>query len=66
MTFSVADKTVLSLLTVDFKKVLHRRWDYFKTRVSFTIVLFNLLVQWEGLPINQNRFVPLSTAQFSL
>ena len=39
-------ETILSMLTLDFKKVMHRRWSYFKTRVGFTMALFNLLVQW--------------------
>jgi hypothetical protein len=32
-------ETILSILTVDFKKVMHRRWGYFKTRVGFTMAL---------------------------
>ena len=25
------------------KKAMHRRWSYFKTRVGFTMALFNIL-----------------------
>ena len=60
--------TVLSMLTVvsHLKKVTPRRWNYFKTRLAFTMALFNLLVPWNGLPIDNDGFVPLSMAQFSL
>ena len=53
-------------LVCHFKKVMHRRWSYFKTRVGFTMALFNILVQWDGLSIEDDGFVPLSIAQFSL
>ena len=61
-------ETILSMLTLvcHFKKVMHRRWNYFKTRVGFTMALFNILVQWDGLSIEDDGFVPLSIAQFSL
>ena len=39
---------------------------YFKTRLAFTIAVFNLLVQWDGLPVDADGFVPLSIAQFTL
>ena len=46
-------ETVLSMLTLvcGFKKVMHRVWAYFKTRVGLTMALFNILVSWHGLPI---------------
>ncbi len=59
-------ETILSMLTLDFKEVMDRRWSYFKTRVGFTMVLFNILVQWDGLSIEDDGFVPLSITQFSL
>ncbi|MDE0506794.1 MAG: hypothetical protein OXI86_22180, partial [Candidatus Poribacteria bacterium] len=59
-------ETTLSMLTLDFKKVMHRRWSFFKTRVGFTMALFNLLVQWDGVSIHENGIVHLSIAQFSL
>ena len=61
-------ETVLSMLTVisHFKKVLHRVWEYFQARLAFTLAMFNLLVQWYGLPANEKGFVPLSIAEFSL
>jgi len=61
-------ETVLSMLTVvcHFKKVGHRAWDYFKSRVGYTMALFNILVQWHGLQPNEEGFVHLSIAEFSL
>ena len=61
-------ETVLSMLTLvcQFKKVMHRAWAYFKTRLGFTLALFNILVQWYGLPVEEDGFVPLSIAEFSL
>ncbi|MGH8546143.1 MAG: transposase [Gammaproteobacteria bacterium] len=61
-------ETVLSMLTLvcHFKKVTHRVWDYFQTRLGFTMAAFNLLVQWNGLKPDDNGFVQLSIADFSL
>ena len=61
-------ETVLSMLTYvcDFKHSRHKVWDYFETKVGFTMALFNILVQWDGLPADEHGFVPLSIAQFSL
>jgi len=61
-------ETVLSMLTVvcHFKKVGHRVWDYFKSRVGYTMALFNVLVQWHGLQPTDDGFVHLSIAEFSL
>ena len=61
-------ETVLSMLTLvcNFKKVMHRVWSYFKSRVGFTMALFNLLVQWNDMPVEEDGFVPLSIAEFSL
>ena len=62
-------ETVLSMLTLvcHFKKVMHRAWAYFKSRVwkrartfglyGFTLALFNILVQWYGLPVEEDGFV---------
>ena len=61
-------ETILSMLTrvCHLKKVAHRRWEYFKTRLAFTMAVFNVLIQWDGLPADADGFVPLSIAQFSL
>ena len=61
-------ENVLSMLTLvcHFKKVMHRVWEYFKSRLGYTMALFNLLVQWFGLEPDETGFVHLSIAQFSL
>src|SRR5713226_4713995 len=61
-------ETVLSMLTVvsHFKKVMHRVWEYFQARLAFTMAAFNVLVQWYGLLPDEEGFVPLSIAEFSL
>lgn len=61
-------ETVLSMLTTicRFKKVFHRTWEQFQARLAFTMATFNILSQWDGLRPDENGFVPLSIAQFSL
>lgn len=61
-------ETVLSMMTTvcHFKKVSHRVWAYFKARLAFTLAAFNILVQWHGLHPDENGFVHLSIAEFSL
>jgi len=61
-------ETVLSMLTLvsHFKKVMHRVWAYFQARLAFTMALFNVLVQWYGLPVGEDGIVHLSIAEFSL
>ena len=39
---------MLTLVT-HFKKVMHRVWEYFQAQLAFTMVAFNVLVQWYGL-----------------
>lgn len=61
-------ETVLSMLTLifHFKKVMHRVWEYFQMRLGFTMAAFNILARKHGLPADENGFVPLSIAEFSL
>ena len=61
-------ETVLSMLTVvsHFKKVTHRVWEYVQARLACTMAAFHVLVQWYGLPPDEEGFVPLSIAEFSL
>lgn len=61
-------ETVLSMLTTvcHLKKVSHRAWAYLRTRLAFTMALFNVLVSWHGLEPEETGFVPLSIAEFSL
>jgi hypothetical protein len=41
-------------------------WRYFTMRLGFTVAVFNLLVQWEGLPRDEHGRVHRSIAHFSL
>jgi len=61
-------ETVLSMLTVvcHFKKVGHRVWDYFESRVGYTLALFNILVTWHGINPDEDNYFRLSIAEFSL
>jgi hypothetical protein len=61
-------ETVLSMLTYvcDFKHSHHKVWAFFETKLGFTMALFNILVQWHGFQPDENGFVHLSIAEFSL
>jgi hypothetical protein len=61
-------ETVLSMLTLvcHVKKVMHCVWAYFQARLAFTMAVFHVLVQWQGLRPNASGFVPLSIAKLSL
>lgn len=64
----MVSETVLSMLTrvCHFKKVGQRVWTYFQARLAFTMALFNVLVQWHGLEPDDDGFIQLSIAEFSL
>ncbi len=61
-------ETVLSMLTTicHFKHIGHRVWSYFQARLAFTMAAFNVLAQWHGLKPDDQGFVHLSIAEFSL
>ena len=61
-------ETVLSLLTLvcHFKKVMHRTWEHFKSRLAYTMAMFNLLVQWNGIQVDAYGNVHFALAPFSL
>ncbi len=61
-------ETVLSMLAgvCHFKHIGHRVWRYFEMRLAFMMAVFNICVGWDGLQADENGFVPLSLAQFSL
>lgn len=61
-------ESVLSMLTrvCQFKKVGHRVWSYFQARLGYTMALFNVLAQWDGLQPDEHGRVHLSIAPFSL
>ena len=61
-------ETVLSMVhgVCHLKKVAHRTWAAFQTRLAFTLATFNLLVQWYGFTPDAHGFIHLSLAEFSL
>ncbi len=61
-------ETVLSLLTlvVRFKKLSHRTWHNLAARLGYTMALFNVLVLWDGLPVDDDGNIHLSIAEFTL
>ncbi len=61
-------ETVLSLLTtvVRIKKLSHRTWRNLAARLGYTMALFNVLVLWEGLPVDDDGNIHLSIAEFVL
>lgn len=61
-------ETVLSMLTTvcRLKKLSHRTWAALRSRLAFTMAVFNILVQWNGLPVDADGNIRLSIAEFSL
>jgi hypothetical protein len=61
-------ETVLSMLTVidHFKKIMHRKWAYLMSRLAFTMAMFNILVEWDGIQVDELGNVHFSLAPFSL
>lgn len=61
-------ETTFSMLTLvcHLKKVPHRARRYFTMRLAYTLALFNVLVQWDGLPLDELGQAHRSLAQFSL
>lgn len=61
-------ETVFSLLSqvCRLKHLRQRVWAYFEMRLAFTVALFNLLQQWNGLNFDENGVSHLSLAEFSL
>ena len=49
-----------------FKKTLPCAWDSFKSWVGYTLALFNILVQQDGLEPDKNGYLRLSIAKFRL
>ena len=61
-------ESVFSLLTrvCQSKQMKHRVWDYFEMRLSFLMAVFNLLLQWRGIEVDEAGVFHLSLAEFSL
>jgi hypothetical protein len=61
-------ESVFSLLTrvCHSKRMTHRVWEYFEMRLGFLIAVFNVLLQWRGIQVDENGVFHLSLAEFSL
>lgn len=61
-------ETVLSMLhtVCHLKHATHRLWKHLKARLAFALAAFNICVQWDGLKANDDGFIPLTLAPFSL
>ncbi len=61
-------ETTFSMLTLvcHAKHALHRAWRYFTMRLAFSVALFNVLAQWDGLPRDASGCAHRSIARFSL
>ena len=61
-------ETILSLLTTicHLKKASQRSWEGLRTRLAYTMALFNILVLWDGIPVDEHGIIHLSIAEFSL
>lgn len=61
-------ETVFSLLSqvCKLKHLRQRVWAYFEMRLAFTVAVFNLLQQWNGLNFDENGVSHLKLAEFSL
>jgi uncharacterized membrane protein YsdA (DUF1294 family) len=49
-----------------FKHLTHRAWTYLNMHLAFAVAAFNLPCHWHGLQPNEQGFIPLSIAEFSL
>ena len=61
-------ETVLSMLTTicHLKKASQRTWNGLRARLAYTMALFNILVLWNGIPVDEHGTIHLSIAEFSL
>jgi hypothetical protein len=61
-------ETTFSMLTLicHAKHAIHRAWHYFTMRLAATVALFNILVQWDGLSLDEDGCAHRTIAQFSL
>jgi hypothetical protein len=61
-------ETTFSMLTLicHLKTAHHRAWRYFTMRLAFVVALFNILVQWDDLPLDKRGCAHRSIAQFAL
>jgi hypothetical protein len=61
-------ETVLSMLTsvIGLKQLSHRTWRNVRARLAFTMAVFNILVLWNGFPVDNDGNIHLSIAEFTL
>lgn len=61
-------ETFFSLLSgvLSAKRLAHRTWDGLAAHLAFALAIMTVLVQWDGLIADDNGFVRLSIAEFSL
>jgi hypothetical protein len=61
-------ETLFSLLSqvCRLKHLRQRVWAYFQMRLAYTVAVFNLLQQWNGLNFDKDGISHLSLAEFSL
>ncbi|MDD5034167.1 MAG: hypothetical protein PHE55_05360 [Methylococcaceae bacterium] len=61
-------EAVHSMLTVvsPTQKMRHPMTDYFQSPLAMAVAAFNLLIAGNGLPAQDDGFVPLSIAESSL
>jgi transposase len=61
-------ETILSLLTnvCRLKKASQRTWKGLHARLAYTMALFNMLVMWDGIPVDEDGMLHLSIAEFVL
>jgi hypothetical protein len=61
-------ETIFSLLSqvCRLKHLRQRVWAYFEMRLAYTVAMFNLLQQWNGLNFDKDGVLHLSLAEFSL
>ncbi|MDP9309616.1 MAG: transposase [Chloroflexota bacterium] len=61
-------ETVLSMLTTVWrlKKASQRTWAGLRARLAYTMALFNVLVLWDGIPVDDDGIIHLSIAEFGL
>lgn len=61
-------ETAFSMSTVvnHVKHMRHQMQDYFEAHLGYLTAMFNLITGWFGLPANDDGFVPISIAEFSL
>jgi hypothetical protein len=61
-------ETMLSLLTTvcRLKKVSHRSWSQLRARLAYTMSLFNVLVTWDGLSVDDDHNLHCLIAELAL